>query len=119
MLWVRAALGSRPRSGRCSSAARTLPSFKSVHILGPRAGDLIAEAVAAIEFGASSEDLARTSIFLPYTTIGLARGARQSTPPQLGPGRRLFVPQTAHYNRSQRTRAADQPHSRHSGGGFV
>lgn len=32
-----------------------------VHILGPRAGDLIAEAVAAMEFGASSEDLARTS----------------------------------------------------------
>jgi len=31
-----------------------------VHIIGPRAGDLIAEAVAAIEFGASSEDLART-----------------------------------------------------------
>lgn len=29
-----------------------------VHILGPRAGDLIAEAVAAMEFGASSEDLA-------------------------------------------------------------
>ena len=32
-----------------------------VHIIGPRAGDLIAEAVAAIEFGASSEDIARTS----------------------------------------------------------
>lgn len=32
-----------------------------VHILGPRAGDLIAEAVAAIEFGASSEDLALCS----------------------------------------------------------
>jgi dihydrolipoamide dehydrogenase len=30
-----------------------------VHILGPRAGDLIAEAAAAIEFGASSEDVAR------------------------------------------------------------
>lgn len=30
-----------------------------VHILGPRAGDLIAEAAAAMEFGASSEDLAR------------------------------------------------------------
>lgn len=30
------------------------------HILGPRAGDLIAELVAAIEFGASSEDIART-----------------------------------------------------------
>jgi dihydrolipoamide dehydrogenase len=32
-----------------------------VHIIGPRAGDLIAEAVAAIEFGASAEDIARTS----------------------------------------------------------
>lgn len=31
-----------------------------VHILGPRAGDLIAEATAAMTFGASSEDLART-----------------------------------------------------------
>jgi dihydrolipoamide dehydrogenase len=32
-----------------------------VHIIGARAGDLIAEAVAAIEFGATSEDIARTS----------------------------------------------------------
>jgi len=31
-----------------------------VHVIGPRAGDLIAEAVAAMAFGASSEDLART-----------------------------------------------------------
>ena len=31
-----------------------------VHIIGAHAGDLIAEAVTAIEFGASSEDLART-----------------------------------------------------------
>lgn len=31
-----------------------------IHIIGPRAGELIAEAVAAIAFGASSEDLART-----------------------------------------------------------
>lgn len=31
-----------------------------VHIIGARAGDLIAEAVTAMEFGASSEDLART-----------------------------------------------------------
>lgn len=30
-----------------------------VHIIGPRAGELIAEAVAAMAFGASSEDLAR------------------------------------------------------------
>ncbi len=31
-----------------------------VHILGPRAGDLIAEAAVAIEFGASAEDIARS-----------------------------------------------------------
>jgi dihydrolipoamide dehydrogenase len=31
-----------------------------VHILGPMAGDLIAEAVIALEFGASAEDIART-----------------------------------------------------------
>lgn len=30
-----------------------------VHIIGPRAGDLIAEATVAMEFGASAEDLAR------------------------------------------------------------
>jgi dihydrolipoamide dehydrogenase len=30
-----------------------------VHMIGPRAGDLIAEAVTAMSFGASSEDLAR------------------------------------------------------------
>lgn len=31
-----------------------------VHIVGPRASDLIAEAVMAMEFGASAEDIART-----------------------------------------------------------
>lgn len=31
-----------------------------VHIIGARAGDVIAEAAAAMEFGASSEDIART-----------------------------------------------------------
>jgi dihydrolipoamide dehydrogenase len=31
-----------------------------VHIIGPRASDLIAECVLAMEFGASSEDIART-----------------------------------------------------------
>jgi dihydrolipoamide dehydrogenase len=30
-----------------------------VHILGPRASDIIAEAVMAMEFGASAEDIAR------------------------------------------------------------
>jgi len=32
-----------------------------VHIVGPRAGDLIAECAAAMAFGASSEDIARVS----------------------------------------------------------
>lgn len=31
-----------------------------VHIMGPNAGEMIAEAVVAIEYGASSEDIART-----------------------------------------------------------
>ena len=31
-----------------------------VHILGPLAGDILAEAVLAMEFGASAEDIART-----------------------------------------------------------
>ncbi len=31
-----------------------------VHIIGARAGDMIAEAATAMEFGASSEDIART-----------------------------------------------------------
>jgi dihydrolipoamide dehydrogenase len=31
-----------------------------VHIIGPRAADMIAESVLAVEFGASSEDIART-----------------------------------------------------------
>jgi dihydrolipoamide dehydrogenase len=31
-----------------------------VHIIGPRASDMIAEAVAVMEFGGSAEDIART-----------------------------------------------------------
>ena len=60
---------------RANGRAMTLGSFEGevkiladastdrilgVHILGPHAGDLIAEAAAAMEFGASAEDLART-----------------------------------------------------------
>jgi dihydrolipoamide dehydrogenase len=46
-----------------------------VHILGPRAGDLIAEAVAAIEFGATSEDLARASHAHPTLSEALMEAA--------------------------------------------
>lgn len=41
-------------------AHRDTDRILGVHILGNRAGELIAEAAAAMEFGASSEDLART-----------------------------------------------------------
>jgi dihydrolipoamide dehydrogenase len=46
-----------------------------VHILGPRAGDLIAEAVAAIEFGASAEDVARTCHAHPTLAEALKEAA--------------------------------------------
>jgi dihydrolipoamide dehydrogenase len=41
-------------------ADKTTDPVLGVHILGPRAGDLIAEAACAMAFGASSEDIART-----------------------------------------------------------
>ena len=36
-------------------------SFLSSFILGPNAGEMIAEGVLALEYGASSEDIARTT----------------------------------------------------------
>jgi dihydrolipoamide dehydrogenase len=46
-----------------------------VHILGPQAGELIAEATATIEFGASSEDLARTTHAHPTLAEALREAA--------------------------------------------
>lgn len=46
-----------------------------VHIIGPRAGDLIAEAVVAMEFGASSEDIARASHAHPTLAEALKEAA--------------------------------------------
>jgi dihydrolipoamide dehydrogenase len=46
-----------------------------VHILGPRAGDLIAEAAAAMTFGASSEDIARTCHAHPTLAEALKEAA--------------------------------------------
>ena len=46
-----------------------------VHAIGPRAGDLIAEAVAAMAFGASSEDLARTFHAHPTLSEALKEAA--------------------------------------------
>ncbi|MDD2875918.1 MAG: dihydrolipoyl dehydrogenase [Acidiphilium sp.] len=42
-------------------ADRTTDKLLGVHIIGPDAGTMIAELVLAIEFGASAEDIARTS----------------------------------------------------------
>ncbi len=49
-----------------------------VHILGPRAGDLIAEAVVAIDFGASSEDLALCSHAHPTLSEAVREACRRS-----------------------------------------
>ena len=46
-----------------------------VHILGPRAGDLIAEAGAAMAFGASSEDIARVCHAHPTLAESLKEAA--------------------------------------------
>jgi dihydrolipoamide dehydrogenase len=46
-----------------------------VHNIGPRAGDLIAEATIAMEFGASSEDLARTCHAHPTLAEALKEAA--------------------------------------------
>lgn len=41
-------------------AEKDTDKIVGAHIIGPNAGEMIAEAVIAIEYGASSEDLART-----------------------------------------------------------
>lgn len=46
-----------------------------VHIIGPRAGDLIAEAAAAMEFGASAEDIFRTCHSHPTLSEALKEAA--------------------------------------------
>ena len=46
-----------------------------VHIIGPRASEMIAECVVAIEFGASTEDLARTIHGHPTLAEGIQEAA--------------------------------------------
>ena len=53
------AIGDADGSVKVLADART-DRVLGVHILGPDAGELIAEAAAAMSFGASSEDIART-----------------------------------------------------------
>jgi dihydrolipoamide dehydrogenase len=46
-----------------------------VHILGPDAGNMIAEAAVAMELGASSEDIARTCHAHPTLTEAVKEAA--------------------------------------------
>ena len=46
-----------------------------VHIIGPDAGTMIAEAALALEFGASAEDIARTSHAHPTFNEALKEAA--------------------------------------------
>jgi dihydrolipoamide dehydrogenase len=54
------ALGATEGRVKMLAHART-DRILGVHVIGPRAGDLIAEAAVAIEFSASAEDIARSS----------------------------------------------------------
>ncbi len=56
-------------------ADATTDRVLGVHIIGPRAGDLIAEAAAAMEFGASSEDIFRTCHSHPTLSEALKEAA--------------------------------------------
>jgi dihydrolipoamide dehydrogenase len=50
-----------------------------VHICGPRAADMIAEAVVAMEFKAAAEDIARISHAHPTFTEALKEAALAAT----------------------------------------
>jgi dihydrolipoyl dehydrogenase len=47
-----------------------------MHVLGPRASDMIAEGVLALEFGACAEDLARTCHGHPTLSEAVGEAAR-------------------------------------------
>jgi dihydrolipoamide dehydrogenase len=68
------ALGSTEGRVKVLADAKT-DRVLGVHIIGPRAGDLIAEAAAAMEFGASSEDIARTCHAHPTLSEALREAA--------------------------------------------
>ena len=84
-------------------AAQDSDSILGVHIIGPMAGELIAEATLAMEFQASAEDLQRHDPRAPDPRRGPARGRarrRQARHRQHQPlGARARGPQLAPFGR--------------------
>jgi dihydrolipoamide dehydrogenase len=56
-------------------AAKDTDRVLGVHVIGPHAGEMIAEAATAMEFGASAEDLARTTHAHPTLAEALKEAA--------------------------------------------
>ena len=74
------ALGRARALGHTEGRVKVLAHAESdrilgVHIVGARAGDLIAEAAVAIEFGASAEDLGRATHAHPTLPEALKEAA--------------------------------------------
>ena len=75
-----AANGRARASGTTEGRVKILADEKTdrvlgVHMIGPHVGELVAEAVAAIEFGASSEDIARCCHAHPTLSEALKEAA--------------------------------------------
>ena len=78
------ALGRSRASGDMDGLVKILSDKKTdeilgVHIIGPRAADMIAEAVVAMEFKAAAEDIARISHAHPTYTEAIKEAALAAT----------------------------------------
>ena len=60
-------------------AHQTTDEILGIHIIGPRAADIIAEGVVAMEYRASAEDIARMSHAHPTYTEALKEAALAAT----------------------------------------
>ena len=60
-------------------ADRNTDEILGVHMIGPRAADMIAEAVVAMEYRASAEDIARMSHAHPTFTEAIKEAALDAT----------------------------------------
>ena len=60
-------------------ADKTTDEILGVHIIGPRAADMIAEGVVAMEYRASAEDIARMSHAHPTYTEAMKEACLAAT----------------------------------------